>query len=349
MESPEMFGLLYSCLVICSFAGMWLLKKIFVVGWLGFLPLIVMGQKDSLPAYDTSSVKKIVQQPLKADSAIMQPSTIDSLQSSDTTLLKDSLALLGFSQLDSAKHPYQKIFENPFLPMQSAANDWVIDFRQPPTGKEELFYLIAGILLFLALFRVAFPKYLNNLFTYFFQTSFRQKQTRDQLLQDQISSLLMNLLFFMITATFITLAVEYYQWVTAPFWKIWMGSVLFLMVVYFGKYLFLQFAGWVFNTREAAGIYVFIVFMMNKMMGILLMPLLLLVAFSSKPIAEASFNLGWGLILLVFVYRYLVSFSIIRNKIALHAFHFFIYLLSVEIIPLLLIYKLLMKNLASFL
>lgn len=343
-----MFGLLNSCLVICRFAGMWLLKKIFVVGLLGFLPLFVIGQKDSLPARDTSSAKKMVQQPLLADSAIIQPSTIDSLQSSDTTSLKDSLALLAFSQLDSANHPYRKIFENPFLPMQSAANDWVIDFRQP-TGKEELFYLVAGILMFLALFRVAFPKYLNNLFTYFFQTSFRQKQTRDQLLQDQISSLMMNLLFFMITATFITLAVEYYQWVTAPFWRIWMGSVLFLMIVYFGKYLFLQFAGWVFNTREAAGAYVFIVFMMNKMMGILLVPLLLLVAFSSKPLAEASFNLGWGLILLVFVYRYLVSFSIIRNKIALNAFHFFIYLLSVEIIPLLLIYKLLMKNLAGFL
>jgi len=343
-----MFGLLNSCLVICRFAGMWLLKKIFVVGLLGFLPLFVIGQKDGLPARDTSSAKKMVQQPLLADSAIIQPSTIDSLQSSDTTSLKDSLALLAVSQLDSANHPYRKMYENPFLPMQSAANDWVIDFRQP-TGKEELFYLVAGILMFLALFRVAFPKYLNNLFTYFFQTSFRQKQTRDQLLQDQISSLMMNLLFFMITATFITLAVEYYQWVTAPFWRIWMGSVLFLMIVYFGKYLFLQFAGWVFNTREAAGAYVFIVFMMNKMMGILLVPLLLLVAFSSKPLAEASFNLGWGLILLVFVYRYLVSFSIIRNKIALNAFHFFIYLLSVEIIPLLLIYKLLMKNLAGFL
>jgi hypothetical protein len=348
MESPEMFELLNSCLVICRFASMWLPKKIFVVGLLGFLPLIVIGQKDSLPAKDTSFAKKMVQQPLLADSAIMQPSTIDSLNSSDTTLLKDSLALLAFSQLDSANHPYRKILENPFLPMQSAAYDWVIDFRQP-TGKEELFYLIAGILMFLALFRVAFPKYLNNLFTYFFQTSFRQKQTRDQLLQDQISSLMMNLLFFMITATFITLAVEYNQWVTAPFWRIWMGSVLFLMIVYFGKYLFLQFAGWVFNTREAAGTYVFIVFMMNKMMGILLMPLLLLIAFSSKSLAEASFNLGWGLILLVFVYRYLVSFSIIRNKIALNAFHFFVYLLSVEIIPLLLIYKLLMKNLAGFL
>lgn len=84
-------------------------------------------------------------------------------------------------------------------------------------------------------------------------------------------------------------------------------------------------------------------------MGILLIPLLLLVAFSSQSLVQSAYTLGWILIILVFVYRYIVSFSIIRNKIALNAFHFFIYLISVEIIPLLLIYKLLMKNLVGFL
>jgi hypothetical protein len=105
----------------------------------------------------------------------------------------------------------------------------------------------------------------------------------------------------------------------------------------------------VFNSREAAGSYLFIVFMMNKMLGILLIPVLLLVAFSVQELAQAAFTVGWLLIILVFVYRYLVSFTLFRNKIALNAVHFFIYLIAVEIIPLLLIYKLVMKNLAGFL
>jgi hypothetical protein len=186
---------------------------------------------------------------------------------------------------------------------------------------------------------VAFPRYLNNLFIYFFRTSLRQKQTRDQLLQEQISSLLMNLMFFMITATFITLAVAYFKWFTGEFWRLWLGSVFFLMLLYLGKFLFLRFAGWVFNTREAVGSYIFIVFMMNKMLGVLLIPVLLLVAFSAQPLVQAAFTVGWVVIILVFVYRYLVSFALFRNKIALNAFHFFIYLMAVEIIPLLLIYK----------
>jgi hypothetical protein len=240
------------------------------------------------------------------------------------------------------------VLENPFLPMQAPANNWIIEFREP-SGKEKLFYLIAGLLLLLALIRLAFPRYLNNLFIYFFRTSLRQKQTRDQLLQEQISSLLMNLMFFMITATFITLAVQYFKWFTGDFWRLWLGSVIFLMLLYLGKFLFLRFAGWVFNSREAAGSYLFIVFMMNKMLGILLIPVLLLVAFSVEELVQAAFTVGWLLIMGVFVYRYLASFALFRNKIALNAVHFFIYLIAVEIIPLLLIYKLVMKNLAGFL
>jgi hypothetical protein len=324
-----------------------LLKFNLVIGLLCWLPMLAMAQKDSLSAKDSTSVKKIIAQVLPADSQLLPPVKKDSLLARDSIRLRDSILLAGsYTPLHTS--PYQRVLENPFLPLQAPANHWIINFRDS-SGKEKLFYLIAGLLLLLALIRLAFPRYLNNLFIYFFRTSLRQKQTRDQLLQEQISSLLMNLMFFMITATFITLAVQYFKWFTGDFWRLWLGSVIFLMLLYLGKFLFLRFAGWVFNSREAAGSYLFIVFMMNKMLGVLLIPVLLLVAFSTQPLVQASFTVGWLMILLVFVYRYLVSFTLFRNKIALNAFHFFLYLIAVEIIPLLLIYKLVMKNLAGFL
>ncbi len=324
-----------------------LLKINLVIGLLCWLPMLAMAQKDSLVTRDSTSVKKIIAQVLPADSQLIMPVKKDSLLARDSIRLRDSM-LLATSDTPIYTNPYGKLLENKFLPMQAPANNWIIDFREP-SGKERLFYLIAGLLLLLALIRVAFPRYLNNLFIYFFRTSLRQKQTRDQLLQEQISSLLMNLMFFMITATFITLAVAYFKWFTGEFWRLWLGSVIFLMLLYLGKFVFLRFAGWVFNSREATGSYLFIVFMMNKMLGILLIPVLLLVAFSTQPLVQAAFTVGWLLIILVFVYRYLVSFALFRNKIAMNAFHFFIYLMAVEIIPLLLIYKLVMKNLAAFL
>ncbi len=324
-----------------------LLKFNLVIGLLCWLPMLAMAQNDSLSAKDSTSIKKIIAQVLPADSQLLPPVKKDSLLARESIRLRDSVLLAG-SYTPIYTNPYKRVLENPFLPLQAPAHHWIIDFRDP-TGKEKLFYLIMGLLLFLALIRLAFPRYMKNLFIYFFRTSLRQKQTRDQLLQEQISSLLMNLMFFMITATFITLAVQYFKWFTGDFWRLWLGSVILLMLLYLGKFLFLRFAGWVFNSREAAGSYLFIVFMMNKMLGVLLIPVLLLAAFSTPDLVQAAFTVGGLLILFVFVYRYLASFALFRNKIALNAFHFFIYLMAVEIIPLLLIYKLLMKNLAGFL
>ena len=54
------------------------------------------------------------------------------------------------------------------------------------------------------------------------------------------------------------------------------------------------------------------------------------------------------LIAAAFVYRYAVSFPLIRNKMALNAFHFLLYFISLEVIPLLIILKLLFRKLNVF-
>ena len=319
---------------------------LFGICWILGIPGSLFAQKDSLRKTDTAKRLAIGTNKAKMDSAsVLQPIS-DSLQVKDTIHRKDSVALLVF-QPAQPRNPYERIINNPFLPQNAPpANGWIV-FRER-NGKENVFYLIAGILLLLAIIRIIFPRYLNNLFVYFFQSSRRQNQTKDRLLQEQLSSLLLNLLFFLISATFITLAAQYFKWFNLAFFQIWLWSFIFLTIIYAGKYLFLQFAGWVFNSAEVVRSYLFIVFMMNKMLGILLIPLLLIVAFSAPQLIKPAYTIGWILIVIIFVYRYLVSFASIRNKIALNGFHFFICLTSVEIIPLLLIYKLLMKNLVGF-
>ena len=314
--------------------------------WILGLPEGVFAQKDSSRLSDTGKRQVTGLLKVPADSTHSTKTNSDSLPAKDSGKLKDSVSLLVF-QPAQPRNPYERVLNNPFLPQHAPpAGGWIV-FREK-TGKENLFYLIAGILLLLAIIRVIFPRYLNNLFIYFFQRSRRHHQTKDRLLQEQLSSLLLNLLFFLIVSTFITLAARYFGWFNLSFVKIWLGSFIFITTIYAGKFLFLQFAGWVFNSAEVVRSYIFIVFMMNKMLGILLIPMLLVVSFSAPELIKSAFTVGWIVIIAVFVYRYLISFAVIRNKIALNGFHFFICLTSVEIIPLLLIYKLLMKNLAGF-
>jgi hypothetical protein len=271
----------------------------------------------------------------------------DSIGGKFTVLMnRDSVGTLTGAGVGDSNR-YQKLLDNPLLPMRTAPRDGYIAFREN-ANKDFLFYLITGILLLLSVIRIGFPTYFNRLFQYFFQTSMRQRQTRDRLLQEKIAAIGLNLLFFIVMGTFISLLAIRRGWYVGNFWMLWSAAIGFLCLIYAGKYIFLQLAGWVFNSGEAMRSYIFVVYLVNKTIAVLILPLLILVAFSGPQIVEAAFTIGLVLVMAAFVYRYAVSFPLIRNKIFLNAFHFFLYFISLEVIPLLIILKLLFRKLNVF-
>lgn len=277
---------------------------------------------------------------------------IDSLEK-DTTATELTVRLttdsVGVSEAagKSDSNRYSKLLDNPLLPMDNPPRDGLIAFRER-ARKDFLFYLVTGILLLLAVIRIGFPSYFSRLFQYFFQTSMRQRQTRDRLLQEQLAAVGLNLLFFIVMGTFVTLLALSRGWYVGNFWMLWCAATGFLCLIYAGKYIFLRLAGWVFNSSEAMRSYIFVVYLVNKTVSVLILPLLILVAFSAPEIVESAFTIGMILVIMAFVYRYAVSFPIIRNKMALNAFHFFLYFISLEVIPLLVILKLLFRKLNVF-
>jgi hypothetical protein len=280
-----------------------------------------------------------------ADSSLWKDSIRKARMVSDS-LLTDSVqkASLQTNAVVYDTSTYEKIATHPYLPLQGPAIFMIIDYHRH-TSKDDLFYVMAGIVFVLAFIRVAFPKYFRNLFLLFRQTSLRQKQTRDQLLQDNLASLLTNFLFVISAGFYITLLIRYKNLSDLSFWWLASGSAATLLLIYLVKYLFLLFTGWVFNTREAAGSYVFVVFLVNKVLGILLVPFLLIFAFAGAELVQVSVTVSLGLVILLFCYRYWVSFVALRSKLKVNALHFLLYLCAVELLPLALIGKVLMDYL----
>jgi hypothetical protein len=128
-----------------------------------------------------------------------------------------------------------------------------------------------------------------------------------------------------------------------PFWNLYGYITALLVIIYVGKFLFIGFAGWVFNNKEAAQGYVFLVSMVNRIMGIVLIPFIVFLAFAHQQLLNIVVTLSIGLVVILFLYRYLVSFGSLRNNLKINPFHFFIYLCTVEVIPMALIYKLLVN------
>jgi multidrug transporter EmrE-like cation transporter len=214
------------------------------------------------------------------------------------------------------------------------------ELERRPARKDWMFYLFAGLLLLLALLRFAFPKYVNDMFRVFFNTSMRQKQLRDQLIQEPLPSIFLNL-FFVVSAGL------YLYFVLAPtalgaayaVWTLLGGCMALLAAVYLVKFLVMQSLGWIFGKREAAEGYLFVVFMVNKIAGMVLLPFSILLAYAdadSRGIWLTASFVALGILLL---YRLGRSYGIVRKTLKINQLYFLLFVVAFEVIPILLLYK----------
>jgi hypothetical protein len=123
------------------------------------------------------------------------------------------------------------------------------------------------------------------------------------------------------------------------------GSVLILSLVYMGKFCIIKFLGWISGTLEAADSYIFIVFLINKIVGILLIPVVILLAFSPVSWQLSIIYISLSISGLLFLSRYVRSYELLRRKIIIGRLHFLVYIMAIEVLPILILVKTFMKML----
>ncbi len=300
-------------------------------------PIIVAAKKST---QKQDSLKKgIADSIFKSDSMVVIDSiakiqiVIDSLRKDSTT---KAIAKASLPKIDTST--YTTILSVGYLPFNGTPQ-FMIQKEHNSRNKDELFYILSATIALLAFVKIAFPKYFVSMFGLFFQTSLRSKQTRDQLLQNKFASLLMNFLFITCGGIYIALVVQIKGWVSVNFWWLIVYSTSILAIIYLIKFGFLHFIGWVFNTKEAANSYIFIVFLSTKIIAVCLIPILLILAFTGGQIAEVAYIISLFFIVAMLLYRYLVSLTSVRSDLKINPLHFFLYLCAIEMLPLLLIYK----------
>lgn len=210
-------------------------------------------------------------------------------------------------------------------------------------GKEVMFYVIVALLLLFALFKLAFAKYFSDLFRVFFRTTMKQRQIREQLMQAPLASLVFNVFFVASVGLYIDFLLQYYDLrPVANFWLLYLYCAIGITVIYLVKFIGLKICGWLFNMKQAADSYIFIVFIINKVIGIFLVPFLVMLAFMDGVGYTIAMVLSWCGIGLLLLYRFILGFSTVRNEVRFNLFHFFLYFVAFEVAPLLLIYRLLL-------
>jgi hypothetical protein len=315
--------------------------------------LFAIGQKDTfLGKLDTSSL--MLDSVIKKDTLLIKyipvlpktyqtadawflPSLHPNLLDSNIDLLKDYKNY--FNQRSTAFHLYFKNDKK----FNGGQVLFKIEQRYVVSDKNALFYLIIGILFLYGLINNLFPQYYPKLFSQFSQSSLRMLQNREQLVQNTVASLASNLNFILCFSLMSTLLIFNRHLLPITFWEAYLYVSIFFLLLYLGKYICLQIIGFIFNVNDLVSTYIFVVFLVNKVLGILLIPFILILAFSSPAYYTIAIVGAAILTLLLFLYRYLFSLTSVRNKLHISSFHFFLYLCAFEILPLVILYKLIVQ------
>jgi hypothetical protein len=260
----------------------------------------------------------------------------------DTSKLK---ADTGTTVFHPAIKSYRSVVDrllssNKFINVKEPAVFFIAEKKQM-AGKEFIFYALSMVVFILGMFKTFYRGYFNNLFRVFFNTSIRQTQLTDQLLQAKLPSFILNIFFTISAGFYIWLLFKHYHPPMLISSRLLLPlCILGVGVLYFMKYCILKFIGWMSGMQQAADKYIFVIFLVNKIAGIVLVPFIILLAFSMPLWINYMTTFSLLMMGLFFLSRYVKTYGVLEYKFPLEPLHFIIYIIAVEIVPLLLIYKL---------
>ena len=304
-------------------------------------PAVIFAQADSTNN-QTDSLRKDSLKPKPQRIKITDSTrvTTKAIFQIDSLHLKDSLRVIDSLRLSQqVSDSLKRELAEKQIPVQ----DLKEGVKKVFLGKEYLFYYLIFLFIVFGLLRRAFAKYFYDLFRVFFKTTLKQRQTQEQLLQSSLASVFMNSFFVLSAGLYANFLLQYFHLVISDnFWLQYVYCIGALAAIYLVKFIGLKITGWLFNVSNTTDSYIFIVFIINKMLGIFLLPFLLLLAFANDPLYSYAMFISWIGLGLLIIYRFILSYSAVRKEVKLNSFHFILYILGFEVIPLLLIYKLLL-------
>jgi hypothetical protein len=296
----------------------------------------------SLPALVTAQVTTDTSKTQFTDTLPLQDSVrVDTIPK---RIIRDSIPVTDSAKKTQAKDSVIEKSIEDSLTEEKAYGDLFNGNTQQGSSKEILFYAIILVLLLFAFLNRLFPKYFSDLYRLFFRTTLNQSQIKEQMMQSPLASLLLNFFFVITAGMYLNFLFQHYNVKPVDnFWLLFLYCSISLAAIYFIKYLGLKFSGWIFNASNAADAYIFIVFVINKMIGIFLLPIIIILALTSGKVYDIGIGFSYFGIAAFIIYRFILVYASIRNQIRVNPFHFFLYILAFEILPLFIIYKLLLE------
>ncbi len=206
-------------------------------------------------------------------------------------------------------------------------------------SKNFLFWIIVILLVLLVLVLQISRGVLSSVYQSLFSYNMLRMTYREQLGWGNVQYLSLYVLFWLNAGLFVFL-LQYQLGVHSSYGQLttFLGCVGGVSLVFMTKHLILYVIAQVFPITKEVKMYNFIVIISGILIGLLLAPINIFIAFASQ-LSNTLIYVALGMVAAIYLVRTFRSLAISANLWTVHRFHFFIYLCAVEIAPLLILVK----------
>ncbi len=244
---------------------------------------------------------------------------------------------------------------NPFDLYPGATQDPVVTTAAPPTGtgeaaaadsRESVVFIHLLLLLMLASLWVLFRNLLLQCFTATLNDNMMTQLYRRRS-GGQISALWLCYLLFLLSAGFyLYLFLTQYE-IAFPggIWLSWLICSLVVASLVGLKFFVLLVLGRIFPLRRELSRYTFVLMVFSILTGLFLVPVNLLVSYAPESLRHYFLLAGAVLLVLIYLVHMVRGLFIANHYVGSRPLHFLLYICTVEIAPLLLVYRYLTHSL----
>ncbi len=199
------------------------------------------------------------------------------------------------------------------------------------------------MVVFFTWFRLFYYKIFRQLLTSFFNMTASNQIVRDESYLLQRASLVISIISYLLGGLFLYQISILFDWQIYWLQKGLIRFVLFSLIIaisYSIKMILLRALSVVFNQEKAAGTYIFNLFLMIMMAGLVLFPANIFLAYSAGTVKHFVATVAILLMGLMFLFRLSRAIRIWFSIPQFSFFYLFLYLCAFEVAPLLVVWKL---------
>jgi hypothetical protein len=190
--------------------------------------------------------------------------------------------------------------------------------------------------------RIFYSRYFRQMVASLFNINLANQLVRDENVLVQRATVYMSIMFYLTAGLFLYHLSEYRQW-DLP----WFGTgfprylkfIVLVSAVYAVKFVVLRVCGWLFELERELTTYLFTVFIVNNVQGMILFPIIVLLSY--HPLIEVSwlFSLAFVVITVLYIFRLFRGIQIGLGVHRTSLLYLFLYLCTLELAPLLVVYR----------